>query len=73
MSDFPPSINAGKLFERMSTKGTVYLSGYFGSIRITALKSRETDQDGHPIWNLMIAEAPARDRSKTNDSAKTRS
>lgn len=56
--DFPPSINAGRLYERMSSKGNMYLSGRFGSMRITAVKSKEVDDDGHPIWNLMIGEAP---------------
>ena len=26
---FPPSVNVGRLYERTSSKGNVYLSGFF--------------------------------------------
>lgn len=58
--DFPPSINAGRLYERMSSKGNMYLSGRFGSMRFTVMKTKDVDEDGHPIWSLMIGEAPPR-------------
>lgn len=62
-NDFPPSVNVGRLYERTSSKGNVYLSGFFGTMKITALKSKDTDAEGNPIWNLMIAAAPSRDRA----------
>ena len=63
MSDFPPSIVAGKLSERTSEKGNVYLTGFFGSMKITALKTKDVDDKGQPIWNLVFAEAQKRDKA----------
>lgn len=68
---FPPSVNVGRLYERTSSKGNVYLSGFFGSMKITALKSKDTDAEGNPIWNLMIAAAPSRDRAGSHAGARS--
>lgn len=67
---FPPSVNVGRLYERTSSKGNPYLSGFFGSMKIAALKSKDTDAEGNPIWNLMIAAAPSRDRAGNNAGRK---
>lgn len=68
---FPPSVNVGRLYERISSKGNVYLTGFFGTMKITALKSKDTDAEGNLIWNLMIAGAPSRDRAG-NAASRTR-
>lgn len=60
--EFPPSVNVGKLYERTSAAGNTYITGFFGSMKITLLKSKDADAEGNPIWNLMIAAAPSRDR-----------
>jgi hypothetical protein len=62
-NDYPPSVNVGKLYERTSAAGNTYISGFFGSMKITLLKSKDADAEGNPIWNLMIAAAPSRDRA----------
>src|SRR5690606_38928666 len=62
-NEYPPSVNVGRLYERTSSKGNVYLTGFFGTMKITALKSKDADAEGNPIWNLMIAAAPSRDRA----------
>lgn len=62
-NSFPPSVNVGRLYERTSASGNRYLTGFFGTMKITALKSKDADAEGNPIWNLMIAAAPSRDRA----------
>lgn len=62
-NEFPPSVNVGKLYERTSAAGNTYISGFFGTMKITLLKSKDADAEGNPIWNLMIAAAPSRDRA----------
>lgn len=74
MSDrnaYPPSVNVGRLYERTSSKGNVYLTGFFGTMKITALKSKDADAEGNPIWNLMIAAAPSRDRAGSQAGARS--
>ncbi len=55
---FAPSFTAARLFEKTSAKGNTYLTGRMGSIRVTLMKSRETAEDGSPIWEMKFAEAP---------------
>lgn len=59
-NEFPPSVNVGKLYERTSAAGNTYISGFFGSMKLTLLKSKDADAEGNPIWNLVIAAAPPR-------------
>lgn len=59
-NEFPPSVNVGKLYERTSAQGNQYITGFFGSMKITLLKSKDADAEGNPIWNLVIAAAPPR-------------
>lgn len=68
-NEFPPSVNVGKLYERTSAAGNAYISGFFGSMKITLLKSKDADAEGNPIWNLMIAAAPPRERQGTVGTA----
>lgn len=70
-NDYPPSVNVGKLYERTSAAGNTYISGFFGSMKITLLKSKDADAEGNPIWNLMFAAAPPRDRAGSQAGRKT--
>jgi hypothetical protein len=58
MSDYPPSVPLCRLYERTSRKGTHYLTGRLGAAKIVVLKSSETTDDGTPIWNVLMQEAP---------------
>jgi hypothetical protein len=69
-TEFPPSVNVGRLVERTSSKGNVYLSGFFGSMRITLLKSQDVDAEGRPCWDLMIGGSPPRDRAGNSHGRK---
>ena len=69
-NEFPPSVNVGRLYERTSAAGNQYISGFFGTMKITLLKSKDADAEGNPIWNLMIAAAPSRDRAGSQTGRK---
>lgn len=59
-NDYPPSVTVGKLYERTSAQGNQYITGFFGSMKLTLLRSKDADAEGNPIWNLVIAAAPPR-------------
>ena len=68
-NEYPPSVTVGRLYERTSAAGNTYISGFFGSMKITLLKSKDADAEGNPIWNLVIAAAPSRtDQAKAKKS-----
>ena len=55
---YGPSIPLTRLHERVSRSGTHYLIGRLGGAKITILKSAETTDDGVPLWNVLLQEAP---------------
>ena len=57
---FPPSITVAKLYERTSQRGRSYMTGRMGSVKIAVLKTDETGDDGHPIWEMKFSAAPPR-------------
>src|SRR5262245_20840176 len=63
MSNYPPSFQAARLYRKISASGNTYFTGRWGGARVTLLKSNETADDGAEIWNLMLAEAPAKSTS----------
>ena len=63
MSDYPQSFQACRLFRKTSQAGNTYFTGRWGGARVTLLKSNETADGGGEIWNLMLAEAPAKSTS----------
>jgi hypothetical protein len=60
MSKYPDSFQACRLYRKTSANGNIYFTGRWGGARVTLLKSREAADDGGEIWNLMLAEAPAK-------------
>jgi hypothetical protein len=46
-NEFPPSVTVGKLYERTSAQGNQYITGFFGSMKLTLLKSKDADAEGH--------------------------
>ena len=53
-----PMLTATRLFEKRSAAGNTYFTGRMGGLRVLVLKSRETADDGTPIWSLCFQEAP---------------
>lgn len=68
MSDYGPSIKVCRVYEKVSAKGNTYFTGRWGSARINILKSRETADDGTPIWEVLLQEVPA---TQTTESRRT--
>lgn len=57
-SKYAPSVPLCRLYERTSARGNVYLTGRLGGAKIAILKSSDTTDDGVPIWNVVLSEAP---------------
>jgi hypothetical protein len=51
-----PRVLLVKLTQKMSAKGTVYLSGWMGAARLVGFADREPDRDGNQVWNIFAAE-----------------
>lgn len=62
MSDYGPSIDVTKLREYTSAKGTRYLSGFMGGIKVAIFLQTEQGPNGEPIWKMTFSEAPKRDK-----------
>ena len=58
MSDYGPSIKIARLYERESRNGNRYFAGRLGYAKIVILKSDHTADDGTPIWDVLLQEAP---------------
>lgn len=70
---YGPSITVARLYERVSKNGNHYLVGRMGMAKIAILKSADTTDDGVPIWNIVLQEAPRNDhRADESDHAEQR-
>lgn len=56
--NYGPSVPLCRLYERVSAKGNHYLVGRLGGAKISILKSSDTTDDGVPIWNVLLQQAP---------------
>lgn len=56
--DYPPSIRVTKLYQKKSANRQVYFSGRWGGAKIALVRAKEPAEDGTPIWNLLLSEAP---------------
>ena len=61
MADYGPSVTAARLWEKTSAKGTTYLTGRMGNLRISILPNRDRKNDDDPTHVLIFGEAPSRD------------
>jgi hypothetical protein len=50
-----------RLRERVSAKGTAYLTGLSGEARVVGFKSKEPNKFGNPVWDLFL-QPPRQDR-----------
>lgn len=57
MTDYGPSIKLAKLYEKTSKSGNVYMTGRIGGAKVALLKSRETQDDGGAIWEIVLTQA----------------
>lgn len=68
--DGGPMLTAARLFRKQSAAGGTYFVGRMGALRVLVLKSRETADDGAEIWNLCLAEAPAKPAGSNTGGAR---
>lgn len=71
-SGFPASITVTKLYERTSAKGNQYMTGHMAGVKIAILKTNDTDEQGHPIWELKFSPAPSKPARQADASASQR-
>jgi hypothetical protein len=69
MSDYGPSIKLTQLYERESRNGNRYFAGRLGYAKIVVLKSDRTAEDGTPIWDVLMQEAPLNGKHQKSDRA----
>lgn len=67
---FPPSVTVARLYERTSKTGNTYLAGRLGLSRVAILKTSATDDDGNPIWEVRISEAPQSDKQEAKTGSR---
>src|SRR5258705_12545050 len=58
--NYGPTVPLCRLYERISKSGNHYLTGRLGAAKVVVLKSSDTTDDGTPIWNVLLQEAPAK-------------
>jgi hypothetical protein len=72
MTDYGPSIKAARLYERMPRSSNIYLAGRWGALRTTVIKSKYPGENGEPMRQVLLSEAPAKadgpDRVKKQES-----
>jgi len=69
MTDYGPSIKITQLYERESRNGNRYFSGRLGYAKLVVLKSDKTADDGTPIWDVLMQEAPLNGKHQKPDRA----
>ena len=62
MTDRPPNVLLSRLYRNKAKDGSTYFSGYMGMTRVALLKSKDNAPDGSEIWNLLISQAPPKDK-----------
>ncbi|WP_431269030.1 hypothetical protein [Dankookia sp. P2] len=55
-----PMLTAAKLWRRTSAKGTEYLVGRLGGLKVLVMENRDRQGEDDPTHVLMFAEAPPR-------------
>jgi len=68
-SNRAPSVMLCRLYQKKSEKGNVYFAGRLGAAKVVLLRSKDTGDDGSPIWNLLASEAPQK-RQDTQEPAR---
>ena len=58
MHDYGLSIKIARIYVRESGNGNRYFAGELGRAKIVILKSDHTADDGTPVWDVLLQEAP---------------
>ena len=53
-----------RLYEKTSKTGNQYFVGRLGLPKVAVLKSKEVAEDGSPMWDVLVQEAPSEPRRK---------
>jgi hypothetical protein len=61
---FPPAIMLTQLRQKVSRAGVPYLEGRLGLSKCLVLQANKKDEDGNPLWNLLVQEIPRDEEAK---------
>jgi hypothetical protein len=64
MSDYGPQMKLARLYAKTSKTGNQYFVGRLGMAKVAVLKSKEVAEDGSPMWDVLLQEAPSEQRRK---------
>jgi hypothetical protein len=64
MSDYGPQVKLARLYEKTLKTGNQYFVGRLGMAKVAVLKSKEVAEDGSPMWDVLLQEAPNEPRRK---------
>jgi hypothetical protein len=64
MSDYGPQVKLARLYEKTSKTGNQYFVRRLGMAKVAVLKSKEVAEDGSPMWDVLLQEAPSEPRRK---------
>jgi hypothetical protein len=57
-------VKLARLYEKTSKTGNQYFVGRLGMAKVAVLKSKEVAEDGSPMWDVLLQEAPNEPRRK---------
>lgn len=63
---FGESIRLCRVYEKTSAKGNTYMTGRLAGAKVAILKSRDVADDGSPIWDIVLSQAPDRNAVQSN-------
>jgi hypothetical protein len=66
-----PILQAAKLWQKTSAKGSVYLVGRMGGVRVLVLRNRDAGAEGEPDWHLFFADGAPRTSEASPQPATT--
>ena len=69
MSDYGPQVKLARFYEKTSKTGNQYFVSSLGLTKVAVLKSKEVAEDGSPMWDVLLQEAPSEPRRKPEEKA----
>jgi hypothetical protein len=69
MSDYGPQVKLARLYEKTAKTGNQYFVGRLGMAKVAVLKTKEVAEDGSPMWDVLLSEAPTKSDTRSAGGA----
>jgi hypothetical protein len=66
-----PLVILTTMTERVSSRGTRYLSGYLGKAKLVGFLDKDPDERGQPVWKIFVQDNPSQGRQMAQDKRKS--